>query len=104
MKKFSDKRQRDEAIYNVLRNDFLLDHPVCQASIAPICTYSATQIHHKCGRGSNLTNVDTFLAVCHQCHQWIENNPKMAKELGFSESRLAKIININVINKKVRPF
>ena len=92
MKKFSEKMLLNNEIYRLLRLDYLLDHPRCEASIAPICTYRSTQIHHKAGRGSNLTNADKFLAVCDNCHHWIEMNPKLAKEAGFSESRLTKIV------------
>jgi hypothetical protein len=32
--------------------------------------------------------VGTWLAVCRNCHTFIEENPEAAKEMGFSESRL----------------
>ena len=85
----SIKHQHDLRIYNVLAKDFLLDHPVCEAAVTG-CSYIATQVHHKRGRGVYLTDVDTFLAVCNSCHVWIERNPVKAKEAGFSESRLNK--------------
>lgn len=91
IRKLSEERETNQEIYRVLAMDYLLDHPVCEASINGICSYNATQVHHKAGRGSNYTNVDTFLAVCYPCHDWIEKHPKMAKELGFSESRITPI-------------
>lgn len=86
MRKQSEKQERDIEIYNVLAKDFLLDHPVCEACVTG-CTYHATQVHHKKGRGRWLTVVEFFLAVCDHCHKWIEMNPKAAKEAGFSEPR-----------------
>jgi hypothetical protein len=38
--------------------------------------------------GNLLTDTSHFLAVCRQCHSWIEEHPTEAKELGFSKSRL----------------
>jgi len=40
------------------------------------------------GRGENHNKISTWLAVCRNCHRWIEENPVEAKELGFSRSRL----------------
>lgn len=84
--KNSYKYAKDLRIYSVLEKDFLLDHPVCEASVTG-CTYHATQVHHKKGRGKLLTVVKYFLAVCDHCHKWIEKHPKAAKEAGFSEPR-----------------
>lgn len=37
--------------------------------------------HHPNGRiGDNLFN---FVTVCRPCHNWIHQNPKKAKELGY---------------------
>jgi hypothetical protein len=38
--------------------------------------------------GNLLTDPKYFLAVCRQCHNWIEEHPKEAKELGYSVSRI----------------
>lgn len=51
-------------------------------------------LHHKAGRtGSsinqygemerNLTNKATFMAVCRTCHNWIHENPKESREMGW---------------------
>lgn len=85
----SRKRAAQERNYLTLRKDFLLSSQHCQAQLPGICTHIATDVHHKRGRiGSLLTDTAHWLAVCRPCHQWIETNPKEAKETGFSENRL----------------
>lgn len=73
--------------YGRLRMAFLIVNTQCQAKLVG-CTGTATDIHHKAGRGENHNEISTWLAVCRHCHQWIEENPAEAKELGLSESRL----------------
>lgn len=92
IRKVSKKLAGDLRIYNILRKDYLLDHPTCEASISRGCTYRSTEIHHKRGRGKNLNNVDTFLACCRPCHDWIGAHPHAARQLGFTESRITKPI------------
>lgn len=89
VKKKSKKLSIAERIYSILRKDFLLDNPWCQCG-RPGCTKNSTEVHHKRGRGRWLNFVEFFLAVCHNCHEWIENHPTEAKELGYSLSRLQK--------------
>jgi AMMECR1 domain-containing protein len=84
----SKKRQGEMDEYSKKRLAFLALHNNCQAKLVG-CTGKATDVHHKAGRVSeNYLNIQTWLAVCRQCHTWIETNPLEAKELGFSESRL----------------
>jgi hypothetical protein len=86
--KRSKKRVSEEAEYSKRRKLFLLANPVCQAHL-PTCSSQATEIHHKRGKiGRDLIDMTNFLAVCRQCHHIIETKPILAKELGFSESRL----------------
>lgn len=73
--------------YSKIRKAFLVIHPKCEAKLVG-CTGSATDVHHKAGRGENHLKISTWLAVCRTCHTWIELNPAEAKELGFSENRL----------------
>jgi len=79
------KETMDE--YSKKRKAFLAMYPYCQARLLS-CTQTATDVHHKAGRGDNHNVMSTWLAVCRSCHQWIETNPAEAKELGFSLSRL----------------
>ena len=72
--------------YKKKRNLFLTENPNCQARL-PGCTLKSTDVHHKKGRGKYLLDTSTWLSCCRKCHTWIELNPLMAKELGFSLNR-----------------
>ena len=87
IKKVSDKMAINLREYKKVRTEFLTLHPNCQANLKD-CSKVATQIHHQCGRiGKLLNNSAYFLAVCHNCHHWIELHPVEAKEKGFSLDR-----------------
>ena len=72
--------------YSKLRKEYLLEHSMCQAKIHN-CTLRATEVHHKKGRDQYYLDIDTWLAVCRNCHNWIEHNPGDAIELGYSLTR-----------------
>jgi hypothetical protein len=83
----SSKIVKLNAAYSILREQYLKHHPHCEAHL-PGCAINACDIHHKKGRVGTLFLDDTeFLAVCRQCHTWIETHPKEAKLLNFSKSR-----------------
>lgn len=83
----SSKQVKLDALYSILREQFLKRKPYCEAHL-PGCAVNATDVHHKKGRTGNLLLDDTeFLAVCRTCHGWIETHPKEAKLLDFSKSR-----------------
>ena len=84
----SKKRQGEMDTYARLRDAFITAKPRCEAKLVG-CTGVSTEIHHKAGRvGDKYLRIGTWLAVCRNCHTWIEINPDAAKELGLSESRL----------------
>jgi hypothetical protein len=84
----SEKRRVAMDEYSRKRLAFLALHTKCQAYLVG-CTKSSTEVHHKAGRvGDNYLNMNTWLAVCRNCHSYIELHPDEAKELGLSESRL----------------
>lgn len=88
--KFSKKREEENEIYFERREKFLALRKKCEAGL-PGCTKIPTQVHHGAGRiGENFLNTETWVAVCRMCHQEIELNPEMAKEVGLSVSRLSK--------------
>ena len=88
IKRRATKRQVQELQYNVLRIEFLGKK---ENQICPVTGQKTNEVHHKKGRiGALLTDVRYFLAVSHDGHKKIENNPKWAKEMGYSLSRLAK--------------
>jgi hypothetical protein len=81
----SDKRKKQNAEYSVLRKQFLEEHPICQVC----CSEASNQIHHKRGRsGLWLTDISEFLAVCGDCHSWIEENRAEATKRGYLKLRL----------------
>jgi hypothetical protein len=84
----SAKRRVEMDEYSKKRTAFLIVKPQCEAKLVD-CTIKSTDVHHKTGRvGDNYLKISSWLAVCRNCHSWIENNPIEAKELGYSESRL----------------
>jgi hypothetical protein len=90
IKPVSTKLSRELRKYSSLREQFLRNHPICQAKVK--CRGKlATEVHHKRGRGKYLLDTTTWLATCHDCHCWIEINVREAKELGLSENRLNTI-------------
>jgi hypothetical protein len=92
--KESIKRGKENRIYLAERKKHLTENPECEAKVIDekgkfICTYIATDCHHMAGKTGKLyTDKTNFLAVCRECHRWIELNPIEAKKRGFSRSRL----------------
>jgi hypothetical protein len=84
--KKSSKQEKLDALYSVLRETYLKANPFCKAKLHG-CQINATDVHHMAGRGKFMLDQTTFLAVCRICHNQIEENPVMAKAMGFSESR-----------------
>jgi cytochrome c553 len=66
-------RMDRDAIYNAIRDVYLLENPNCW------CGYPATEVHHivrgTAGRSRALLNTNTFLGVCGDCHGRIEKMP-----------------------------
>ena len=81
----SKARQADLKIYAVARDQYLKDNPMCER-----CKIERSdQIHHKKGKvGSMLYNKTYFMAVCFECHRYIEDNPNESKQKGWSLNRL----------------
>lgn len=78
----SEKRAGQLATYRVLRDDYLLTHPVCEVHD---CENNTTNLHHKNGRiGEMLFNTEYFMACCSVCHpQRIHENPAWARKHGY---------------------
>ena len=75
-----------DAVYTMLRKNFLTKKPNCEAHLAD-CSLQSTDVHHKKGRGEYHLVVDTWLSVCRSCHTWIEEHPTEAIELNLSIKR-----------------
>jgi hypothetical protein len=88
IKQRSDKRSAEEKEYGRERQKFLRAHKSCVAKLSG-CKGRSCDIHHMKGRiGTLLLEQKYWISVCRECHEWIENNPKDAKLLGLSLSRL----------------
>ena len=85
----SQKRSKEEKLYSAKRVLFLLDFPMCQANIQGVCKGQATEVHHKKGRiGNDLLDETNWLALCHNCHEYVENNREFSMEKGYSIKRI----------------
>lgn len=84
----TSKSKAEGSEYEKVARLYKIANPYCKAMLEG-CTRHTTDVHHKKGRGQYLLAISTFLPVCRNCHDWIEEHPKEAKELGFSESRLS---------------
>lgn len=85
----SQKRSKEERLYSAKRIIFLQEHPMCQAHLPGICTKHSQEVHHRKGRiADNLLDETHWLALCHMCHDYIENNRQFAMEKGFSIKRI----------------
>lgn len=81
----SEKMKAALKVYYELRKIFLAKNPLCGFEG---CTKHSFDIHHMQGRGYNLNKVETWLAICREHHTEVENHPEMAKQEGYSISRL----------------
>lgn len=93
IKKVSDKRKMEDIIYRSERIKFL---SLPENQICPITGQKTTQIHHKMKRRgyadewarenkvSLYLDKRFWLAVSHEGHEMIENNPDWAVEKGYS--------------------
>ena len=87
----SIQRGKELAIYSIVRKKYLLEHPKCGANL-PGCTKQATEIHHKRGKTNHsLNQVEHFLPICRNCHNYITEHSAEAIKLGLSERRTAKM-------------
>ena len=81
--KVSDKRKIEDLKYKVLRIEFL-GKP--ENRICPITGWETTDVHHKWSgkdRAKYFLDTNTWLAVSRDGHNWIHDNSKEARELGF---------------------
>ncbi len=81
IKKMSEKREDESKEYKELRLQFLKENPICI-----ITGNQATEIHHKYSgkdRGKYFLDTTTWLAVSRYAHEWIHENSKEARELGY---------------------
>lgn len=81
----SAKRAKKDAEYSKLRERYLTENPLCMIK-GPNCSHYATDVHHT--RGGEERDVyyliqSTYLATCRQCHNFLHENPAIAREMGW---------------------
>lgn len=86
----SDKKKKEDALYMIIRNNYLKNHPICEAAIPGICSgRPSNQVHHMAGKiGDKYLDDKYFLAVEDSCHRYITDNPEFSYNNNFSISRL----------------
>ncbi len=88
IKKRSDKRAKQDGIYNRRVKIWKIENPYCKARLAG-CTGLTADCHHMAGKiGKLLTDENNWLPVCRNCHNWITENSKEAIEKGLSKKRI----------------
>lgn len=87
IKPVSKAQARKDAIYFDRLPGWKLENPNCEY---PGCNAQTEHCHHKRGRGKYYLIESTWCPLCAEHHRIVENFPDHAKEIGLSESRLAK--------------
>lgn len=78
--KVSKSMLKKLAEYRPLRDKYMSENEICEVKG---CNRKSQDLHHVARRGKNICNVETFLAVCRECHIHIEDNPIESKKLGY---------------------
>jgi len=104
IKKISDKRAKELAIYSNIRRERFeealqkakligLDYVPCEMNL-DVCTKEATDWHHPSGRtNGKLLNKDGILC-CRACHTYVTEHSKEAIEMGLSYRRNTPFVRI----------
>lgn len=79
LRKVSNRHAKELRFYRIVRDGYMAQHPNCEM---PGCEAEANDLHHKAGRGPNLSNTKTFMAVCRPHHEWIHSHALAARTLG----------------------
>lgn len=93
IKPMSKKLSKERSEYRRLREEFLKRPENLFCAVYP--HLPSSEVHHSRGRGKYLNDVSTWLAVSREGHNWIEANPALSRERGFSMSRLQLVKPLN---------
>jgi hypothetical protein len=80
LRRVSAKQAARLKCYRLLRDAYMKLHPICEF---PLCDERSQDLHHVAGRGLNLLNDDTWLALCRKHHRWIHDHPGQARMAGL---------------------
>lgn len=84
IRKVSLKRQRENREYRKLKREWRQALVLIGKWKCVCCWRNPDQSpHHKFGRGPNFLNMNTWIPLCKQDHDWVHNNPEEARKLGL---------------------
>lgn len=96
-KKWKGMKQRSKQQAKIMRklgnlyDPYLEKNPVC-AIQSPVCTYVATCVNHKAGRGKKVVlDEETMEPSCEPCNGYIEIHDDWARENGHKVTRIYKV-------------
>lgn len=79
------RSKKMETLYATKRRNLvkrlLAERPICQR-----CLSDRSQDIHELksrARGGSITEIENLVALCRKCHQFVTENPKIAKEQGW---------------------
>lgn len=88
----SDKRIKDQKVYNKIVNEMISENPDCEIK-SPVCIGKAQGLDHTQKRSpSNLLNRKNLKRSCNPCQDFKEKFPGWAKENNHSISRFKKVV------------
>lgn len=73
------------AEYRKVRDEYMVQHPKCEFEG---CNANSQDLHHRKGRGENISKKEYFMAVCRLHHNFIHENDKESRAKGYLLSRL----------------
>jgi hypothetical protein len=82
--KLHPETEKNLRAYRIFKPIYLKAHPYCE--MFANCLRRATQIHHMNRRGHHYRHIcyEPWLkATCNQCHQFVENHKKEARQMGL---------------------
>jgi len=79
LRRVSKRRSEEMKEYSKKRTEFLTELPICEVCMKA----TATDVHHKAGRGKHYLDEETWLSTCRSCHDRIHREPIWAREKGF---------------------
>jgi len=91
--KISKSLAKERKTYRELRIEFLSKPENMFCAVYP--HLRSDQVHHSRGRGKYLNDIKTWIPTSDDGHKWIEANPKLARERGFTKSRLSMTDQLN---------
>lgn len=90
MKPRNKKKAKEYRELGKMYGPYLENNPVC-AIRSPVCTYRATTVNHKAGRGKNeVLDQSTHEPSCDPCNFYIEAHHQWAVDNGHKISRHTK--------------